>query len=267
MKKNEAFEHLPDMELRYIPANLLSSDVEFQRECKLTKVKRIEKDYNPLDLSLVKVCALEDETYGTRYIVIDGQHTVEIIKLHCKNEAAIVPCIVYLGLSYEEAAGMFARQRMNSTDPTGYETTKANREAGDEKAVRLFSIVKAYSYKLGSVRKDYCITATKNLANIVATYGEECLMRELELIADTWDGRSAYLTGPFLTNLARFISTFWDDIDYEQFANRMSEVSFNEIKLEAKTCSASKSVDYTRALYNLYVKKVKRRLDARKLKG
>ena len=93
-----------------INSAFLEIPAEYQRKLQMGKVKQMVAEFNGIIVNPPKVSYRDG-----RYIVIDGQHTIVGLKtLNGGNDLPIL-CRVYIGLTKEEEALVFAQQTGAST--------------------------------------------------------------------------------------------------------------------------------------------------------
>ena len=93
-----------------INSAFLEIPAEYQRKLQMGKVKQMVAEFNGVIVNPPKVSYRDG-----RYIVIDGQHTIVGLKtLNGGNDLPIL-CRVYIGLTKEEEALVFAQQTGAST--------------------------------------------------------------------------------------------------------------------------------------------------------
>ena len=93
-----------------INSAFLEIPAEYQRKLQMGKVKQMVAEFNGIIVNPPKVSYRDG-----RYIVIDGQHTIVGLKtLNGGNDLPIL-CRVYVGLTKEEEALVFAQQTGAST--------------------------------------------------------------------------------------------------------------------------------------------------------
>ena len=99
----------------------------YQRELNIHRVRKIAAAFDPRLLNPPKVSYRDG-----RYIVIDGQHTIMGLKtLNGGNDLPIL-CRVYIGLTKEEEALVFAQQTGASTPLSAGAKLRAKLEAAEQ---------------------------------------------------------------------------------------------------------------------------------------
>ena len=97
-------------EYKRMPAAWLETDFSYQRKIDAARVERIVNSFDPRLANEVKVSFRDGKFY-----VFDGAHTLSALKRIHGEEAFMVDCKVYYGLSYEDEAYLFALQSGEST--------------------------------------------------------------------------------------------------------------------------------------------------------
>jgi len=254
MRERELMEFVPNVEFMLVPCSSLCSNVAYQRDCSAKFVNRVSNDF---DKNLLKVVRCSER--DGKLWVWDGQHTVEIVKKAAGTEDALVWCMIYKGLTYEEEADLFSRQQQYEKSLMAYNITNAKLEARDPDTLMMENILSAYGFSFSVKIGDYKIRATGIIEKIFYKYGAECLSRVLQLISDTWDGKREYIRSAFLSAMAKFVDTYGKEFDDDSFTSRMMAVSMDEIIRESKSFAYGKR-DYFRSLISFYNKRGGKRL-------
>ena len=110
-----------------INSAFLEIPAEYQRKLQMGKVKQMVAEFNGIIVNPPKVSYRDG-----RYIVIDGQHTIVGLKtLNGGNDLPIL-CRVYVGLTKEEEALVFAQQTGASTPLSAGAKLRAKLEAAEQ---------------------------------------------------------------------------------------------------------------------------------------
>lgn len=153
-----------------IRVNDLKVDYSYQRPIDQTRLNRIIKNYDPLQ---VRSLVLSRRSNGDLYI-IDGQHTVAAI-LAVEGQKAFATAQVYCDLTVAEEAALFAKLNTNAKKPDSRDIIKAKYQAGDPEAVNYIDVVLKVSginwlWKAGGKSKawdahDRCLKSIKAFGN------------------------------------------------------------------------------------------------------
>ena len=87
----------------------LELDLTYQRPTDPVRVKKIVETFDPALVNVLKVSVRNGHNY-----VFDGGHTLAALKMINGSDDFPVLCQIFHGLSYEEEAVLFAKQRGNS---------------------------------------------------------------------------------------------------------------------------------------------------------
>jgi len=99
-------EFVPNVYFEQIPIKNLVSNQEYQRNLSIRHIQRTVAHFDLNQVNPVKV----SRRNGLNY-VINGQHTIEIIRAVSKSNETPVWCMVYDDLDYTVEADIFANQQ------------------------------------------------------------------------------------------------------------------------------------------------------------
>ena len=254
MNDKELMNYVPNVEFRLVPCNTIRTDVAYQRERSDRFVARVASDFDKNLLKPIKVSERDSQLY-----CIDGQHSLEIVKTASGREDALVWCMIYKGLTYENEAYLFSKQQQYEKSLLSYNITNAKIEAKDPDALMIDRILSSYGFSISDRIGDYRIKATKVLERVYSEFGPECLAKVLLLIKETWNGNREYLRSAFILAIAKMVVIY--DLNEDAFISRFKTTTMDEIVFEAKNCSYGSKKDYLRALVNIYNKRGGKRLN------
>lgn len=121
----------------------------FQRKLSRKFIMRAANDFDGAQVDPVHVVRVE-EPGETWYSVVDGQHTVAILKLRQRDR---VPCLVHASLlSYADRAGLFTRFNSDKRRLTAREYFAGLFEEGDGTALEILELAEGCGFYLDSFR-------------------------------------------------------------------------------------------------------------------
>ena len=238
-------------EYKRMPAAWLETDFSYQRKIDAARVERIVNSFDPRLANEVKVSFRDGKFY-----VFDGAHTLSALKRIHGEEAFMVDCKVYYGLSYEDEAYLFALQSGESKDVAFNTRLRALMISGSQEATDF----RAHTARAGFQLADGAGSATKNTIAAIAKayrlykeYGPEQYVQILQLIADTWNGAAWSVTGYLLGGVAVFLREYGEEYSRARFIKRLRGATYEMLREEARRQQrGSSDVAHALAVAKLY---------------
>ena len=238
-------------EYKRMPAAWLETDFSYQRKIDAARVERIVNSFDPRLANEVKVSFRDGKFY-----VFDGAHTLSALKRIHGEEAFMVDCKVYYGLSYEDEAYLFALQSGESKDVAFNTRLRALMISGSQEATDF----RAHTARAGFQLADGAGSATKNTIAAIAKayrlykeYGSEQYVQILQLIADTWNGAAWSVTGYLLGGVAVFLREYGEEYNRTRFIRRLRSATYETLRNEARRQQrGSSDVAHALAIAKLY---------------
>jgi len=247
----EYSEFVPDVHFELIPIKMLVSNQTYQRPISAAHVGRTAQHFNVYQINPVKVSRRD----GTNY-VFDGQHTIETVATASGSRETPVWCMIYDDLEYEQEADIFANQKKHTRPLKSIEIFNAHVEAENDVQLTIKSIVESYNLTISARKVPGCVNAVSALEYIFDKYGYQVLDRSLFLLVSTWEGETDSLSCNMLKGVAKLIVAYGDNLNNEQFVDRLSKVSVREIIRTAKD-RHSGTQGYAEAMLLQYNKRLK----------
>ena len=226
-------------EYKRMPSAWLETDFSYQRRIDTERVKRIVENFDPRLVNEVKVSFRDG-----RFFVFDGAHTLSALKHIHGEEAFMVDCKVYYGLSYEDEAYLFALQTGESKAVAFNTRLKALMISNSPEAVDFRTHTGNAGLKLadspGSATKN-TIAAMAKAYKLYLEFGADQYEEILRLIADTWGGAAWSLTSYVLGGTAVFVREYGETYVRERFVKRLYGIGYDEIRDEARRQMRSSS--------------------------
>ena len=164
--------------------------------------------------------------------------------------------MIYADLEYEQAADIFANQKKHTRPLKSIEIFNAHIEAENDVQLTIKSIVESYNLTISSRKVPGHISAVSALEYIFDKYGYHVLDRSLFLLVSTWEGEVDSLSCNMLKGIAKLIVAYGDNLNDEQFVDRLSKVSVREVIRTAKDRHAG-TQGYAEAMLLQYNKRLK----------
>lgn len=242
---------VPNVHFELIPIKMLVSNQTYQRPISSVHIGRTAQNFNVYQINPVKVSRRD----GTNY-VFDGQHTVETVATASGSRETPVWCMIYDDLAYEQEADIFANQKKHTRPLKSIEIFNANIEAENDVQMTIKSIVESYNLVISPRKVPGHVNAVGALEYIFDKYGYHVLDRTLYLLVSTWEGEVDSLSSNVLKGIAKLIVAYGDNLNDEQFVDRLSKVSVREIIRTAKDRHAG-TQGYAEAMLLQYNKRLK----------
>lgn len=220
---------VPQVHFELIPIKNLVSNQDYQRSLSHGHIEKAAENFDLCQINPVKVSRRNNTNY-----VFNGQHTIEIVALVSGSRDTPVWCMIYDDLSYEHEADIFANQMKYVKGLQPYEVFMANIEAGNHDQLVIRDVVESYGLELGIKKGPGVISAISCLENIYLKYGIHVLNRTLRLCIGTWEGERDSLTANMLKAIAKLVVTYKDDLDDEEFKDKLGAVSPKILSRTAK---------------------------------
>lgn len=243
--------YVPSVHFELIPIKLLVSNQTYQRPISNAHVGRTAQSFNVYQINPVKVSRRD----GTNY-VFDGQHTIETVATASGSRETPVWCMIYDDLGYEQEADIFANQKKYTRPLKSIEIFNANIEAENDVQMTIKSVVESYNLTISSRKVPGHISAVSALEYIFDKFGYRVLDRTLFLLVSTWEGEVDSLSSNMLKGVAKLVVSYGDQLNDEEFVNRLSKVSVREIIRTAKDRHAG-TQGYAEAMLLQYNKRLK----------
>lgn len=224
--KNDNFVN-PPYQLVVIPSSLLVYPRElYQRGIQRKRVELIAANFNEYVANEPKVCFRNG-----KYIVIDGQHTIEGRILRNGGKDVPILCKVYTGLSVQQEALLFAEQNGFSEPLTAGIKLRAKVVGGDAvseaflTANHRIGLTVDYSQQMS----DYRIGCVGTAFRLYQTMGEDIYCETMQLIVDAWGGRSDSFRASVLKGMMHFVELYRNEYSKERLVRALRSTHPMEI--------------------------------------
>lgn len=223
---------------------------EYQREFKPYMVKKILKNWDDNVVNMPKV-----SKRNGKYWVFDGQHTIAALKSKNDGQDIWVLCQVFEGLTIEEEANLFRKQRGATTAVHKNEDLRAAFNVGDKEVVQMVEIAKSCGCIIDfrKNKKSHCCVALNKLVQLYENLSTEQFKEMLTLIEDGWNGDPDGYIGYVMGGLALFIKTYWGKYNRKVLLAKMQK-TMTAAGVISDTATVRTKTDKTiaRAILNRY---------------
>lgn len=251
---------LPILQIRGIEANKLISSQDYQRPVNQRNVEMIKDGYvkelvNPVKVSL----------RNGKYYVFDGQHTLTVLT-DLFGEKAIIPCIIYNGLTYEREAALFAKQDEFKRKLSRVENLKAMHESGDKQTEEFINTVKKCGFrcefKNGRHAAPLSISNPKYFYDdIFVKKGKEYLSEILGIIKAAYPDEPSAMANDFVKGLDIFCTLYRGEFSPSDLVAKLIKVSPVTIIRNGKANMTHKGgTKFAVAIFDVYNKGRKTKL-------
>lgn len=157
---------------------------------------------------------------GKQYSAIDGQHRCELAR---RAGLSHVPCLVFIGLTVEAEAEMFARLQRERRAISPFQRFNAELVAGNEQAKAIQKIVTECGLTLDANQED--AGKVRAVVALERIYEDEPanLRKVLTLITQTW-GDLPYARNERMLKGVWYFVRDTEDLDEERFIDRLGQV-------------------------------------------
>lgn len=211
----------PTVEIREIPARLLTVDHEVQRALDNTRVERMAADFDPNALGTFVVSQRLDGTFH----LIDGQHRHALI-LMLGHEDWNLRCEVHTGLSRPEEARMF-RLLNNSRPVSIIEKFLVRIQEGDPVAVRITDLLAEAGWTV-SVQKtpqNFCaVSSIEKPYRRAAEKGDALVKWVIDVVTKSWGFDPDGVRGDIITGLALLYLRHGEAVDTKKLIDELTVI-------------------------------------------
>ena len=215
----------------------LRFDKRVNREVDERRVARMAANFNPDAIGVIDVWEREDG----RYVVVDGQHRVVLMKEVGWGDQSL-PAVIHRDMTLAEAAALFID--VNTYRPMSHTQKFMKRvTAGDQQARAVNGLVKEQGWSVDVQCADKHITATSALEAVyvgkgmkgAATTNAEVLHNTLETIRRAWAGSKDSLQGSVIQGVGLCFLQYNGRIDKPRMVTKLSKQHPNNIIADART--------------------------------
>ena len=223
MKNNNLFGINPPYQLLVIHSSQLVYPRElYQRGVQRKRVELIAANFNEYVANEPKVCFRDG-----KFIVIDGQHTIEGRILRHGGKDLPILCKVYTGLSIQQEALLFAEQNGFSAPLTAGIKLRAKVVGGDEvsKAFLAATNREGLEFNYDSLRlSDYRISCVGTALKLYNQMGEKIYCETLQLIVKAWGGKPDSFRAAVLRGMMHFVELYHGEFSEERLLRALRSI-------------------------------------------
>ncbi len=200
----------PEGEPAYIKAGLIKADPEYQRRLDPRRVEYMATNWEPKLVRVPRVSHRKNSTYAP----LDGQHTIAAFIKRFGPDAEIF-CEVFTGLTRQQEAEIFDRQKEGVVPPSAYDIYKSKVFRGEPVATAIDGIVVKFGLTVGATRALNTVCAISALERVYKVYG--VLGPTLDVLKTWQDDRdrdgSVALDGRIMRMMGAFLSRYTKQFD------------------------------------------------------
>jgi len=229
-------------------SQIIAPRENYQRPLRSERVKLIVKSFDERIANEPKVSFRDG-----KYYVFDGQHTIDARKVMNGGKDLPILCKVYMGMTEEEEALLFAKQTGESARLTagirvraevfgkdGIATSFLN--ANDELGIEL-----DYDQKLGYMRIGCIQTALEAYRKL----GAERYKEAMGIIIAAWGGEPNSFRSENVIGITRFVDLYHDTYNSQRLINRLGNVDPLTIPREGRAVGINLS-GYKKYIYQVW---------------
>ena len=174
------------------------------------------------------------------------------------GQDAIVPCVVYDGLSYEDEAELYYRSDKAKRHLSTAQATKALVESESDPDINdIVHLIEDAGFvwvlenRHGGVGE---ISSTRAVIKAYHELGKDDFVRMLALLKNTWHGDPNSLLAAMISGMSLFLKTYGSELSDKGFVDRLSSADPLEIGRKAKTdfSTNKNALRYAKALWKRY---------------
>lgn len=240
------------MDARYMNSQMLNIDLAvnggYQRPLDESKVQKILKEFNPCLVNPIKVNRRDDGTYW----VIDGQHTLEVLRRRNGGDNTSVLCTIRYGLTREEERLLFLEQNGLVKALTVYDRMNAELAGNIGDSANIKYICERNGFTLERSKKDNSINAIGAITSIYKRYGASRLNETLFVLRESYNGESTSLQQGMLYGLSGFLDKYDTQIKEERLIMQLRKTPVYEIVRNSKLYSGTLERRFGYAIFKAY---------------
>lgn len=218
----------------YVPRG---SDGGYQRSFNEKQALKIAMEF---DEKLWRKPDVAARVGGQQYAVVDGQHRVAALNLLHPHEDPLVLCNVMQAGTIADEAKQFLGVNHYVRTTTAKDTFNAQIQSGDEHAIRLDRLVRAYGYtpKTDSGKQRDGQLSVSAMQSVLRNQkrGWELLEDVLRIVRESYGDNTAAVGNIIFTGLASFLATYRDDpvFDRRRLVEVLTKTSPNQITRDSR---------------------------------
>lgn len=239
----------------------LMVDYTYQRQPLKAKISKIVKSFDP-DLLGVIICSMRE---NGQIAIIDGSHRYHaLVKMGL--EYLNINALVYIGLSLEEEAKIFALSNQEHTKPSTVDIFKAGIVSGDKLTIAINDILVKNGFYVGVGPGNNKIRALVTLKRIYVNAGADILDQTIRIIKAAYGSNSDVMRDQLMSAVAVILHRY-KKIDEQRLVYALMKFG-NPISLlasaKAMMPNNSNAITYTSLPY-LIVQKYNSKLKSNRL--
>ena len=205
----------------WIPVSELEVDPEVQRHhLDYKKIERIKRNFNPGAVGLITVSRRNRVTN----IVLDGMHRKNVVAQLTDGQGKML-ARVFTGLTRAEEAQMFLDLNYGN-QPNILDKFRMRIIAGDQVAIQIADMVRAYGWTINYNNTDGNLQAVKSLERIYTNSVRQekdpnILQLTIMVVTRAWGLERAGAQAVILDGVAAFLSEHTSNVDIDSLVKRL----------------------------------------------
>ena len=235
-----------------LSTSLLTSKMSYQRNLDYNFIKKNIANYDQNKVRPVVVSYRDG-----KYNVIDGQHTVAIVKGHNGGKDCEVLCQVLYGLSLEQEAKLYSEQYKDKHRLSAAEQWKGSEVARDERTLNILNAVRKVGIDMDYEHissDDNRITCFNTIAKSYDKLGAKQFIRMLTLLKNTYHGDRDSLSKRMIDGMTEFMLLYSKDFSDSIFIAKLSRTTPIKIINEAMSdkLSPNNAIKVAKVIFKYY---------------
>ena len=235
-----------------LSTSLLTSKMSYQRSLDYNFIKKNIANYDQNKVRPVVV-----SYRNGRYNVIDGQHTVAIVKGHNGGKDCEVLCQVLYGLTLEQEAKLYSEQYKDKHRLTSAERWKGCEIARDERTLNILNAVHKAGIDMNYehiTSGDNRIVCFNTIAKSYDKLGAKQFVRMLTLIKNTYHGDRDSFSKRMIDGMTEFMMLYSKDFSDKVFVDKLRRTTPIKIIEEAMTdkLSPNNAIKVAKVIFKYY---------------
>ena len=246
----------------------------YQRKVDQNRVMKIVRGFETCSTNVIKL-SFRDGVY----YVIDGQHTLEAIKIiHAgirdgsmeapagwetivrdMDGTLVVNCSVFTGLTRADEARAFVNQSGFVSNVKRYEKLHALYNARDQEACALVDQVRQNGLDIQFTKQNK-IGAVATLEKLKEVLTSPQFDRTLQILKRAYNGDPESLSSSMLWGMGLFVKEYDGCFDEESLVSRLATTPVVEITRNAKALQMSGNARYARVILMVYNRQRQKKL-------
>jgi len=201
---------------------------KLMRPMNMKFVQKMKADFN---MDMIGTIVVHTDDWKS-YEILDGQHRVELLK-QLFGSTHQISCLVLTGMTEAQRAEFYINYNMTRRSLSSIEKFKARLEAGDDNAIVIHELCKAFNILISGVdtkSRQLVFPVVTAVNQIEKIYNAGLLGRTLDVLYSAYQyatpemAKEAFGTY-IMENVSKVIATYFDTIDLDRLEDVLSKAS------------------------------------------